>query len=280
VRCHHALEPDTLPLERSDARRVPVVAEDALLRVTGLAASYGSAQVVHDIDLAVEENECLAVVGESGSGKTTLARCIGGLHRDWTGEMSWEGAPLAAGARARSLDTRRQIQYVFQNPYSSLYPRRTVGQTLARQLELFDKSSKRDTATRVGDVLEQVSLSRHAASMFPDQLSGGERQRVAIARAIVVRPRLLLCDEVTSALDVSVQAAVVALLAELRERMGLTMVFITHNLALIRSVADRVVVMTGGRIVEQGLSDDVFSSPESSYTRDLLASSPVVEGVT
>ncbi len=128
----------------------------------------------------------------------------------------------------------------------------------------------------MNEVLERVSLSRKAANRFPDELSGGERQRVAIARALVVQPRLLLCDEVTSALDVSVQAAIVELLAEVREQLGLTMIFITHNLALIRSVADSVVVMTQGRIVERGAVEDVFTAPASAYTRELLASTPSV----
>jgi peptide/nickel transport system ATP-binding protein len=280
VRCLRASEHDELPAIPAGRGFGVPMPDDVLLSVEGLAAGYGSAQVLSGIDLVVGRNECVAIVGESGSGKTTLARCLGGLHRQWTGVVRYDGAELAAGARRRPLHTRRDIQYVFQNPYSSLNPRRTVGQTIARQLELFEPVPKREMGARVSEVLERVSLSRQAANLFPDQLSGGERQRVAIARAIVVKPRLLLCDEVTSALDVSVQAAVVELLGELREQLGLTMVFITHNLALIRSVADSVVVMTQGRLVERGTAEHVFTAPASAYTRELLASTPSVEGAS
>jgi len=275
VRCLRADERDRIVAVASASAIAPK-ADDVLLRVERLSAGYGDVPVLSDVELAVGRNRCLAIVGESGSGKTTLARCIGGLHREWTGAVRLAGEELAPGARARPARVRREIQYVFQNPYSSLNPRRTVGQTIARQLELFESVPRREVGARVHDVLDRVSLSRRAANRFPDELSGGERQRVAIARAIVVQPRLLLCDEVTSALDVSVQAAIVELLAELREQLGLTMVFITHNLALIRSVADSVVVMTQGRIVERGEVEHVFTSPASAYTRDLLASTPSV----
>ncbi|MGZ6313187.1 MAG: ABC transporter ATP-binding protein, partial [Candidatus Limnocylindrales bacterium] len=171
---------------------------------------------------------------------------------------------------------RQQIQYVFQNPYASLNPRRTVGQTIARQLQLFG-ASRRDTGRRVGECLERVALSSAAANRYPDQLSGGERQRVAIARALAAEPSLLICDEVTSALDVSVQAAIVELLRDLRVQTGLSMLFITHNLALIRTIADRVVVMTDGQIVESGATVDVFTSPSAEYTGKLLANTPTVE---
>jgi peptide/nickel transport system ATP-binding protein len=276
VRCLRADEHDGLPAVAAVHAAAAREVGDALLRVEGLSAGYGSVPVLGDVDLVVGHNRCVAIVGESGSGKTTLARCIGGLHREWTGVMRFAGEDLAAGARGRPARSRRDIQYVFQNPYSSLNPRRTIGQTLMRQLELFEPVPKRKVSARVHDVLERVSLSRGAANRFPDELSGGERQRVAIARALVVKPRLLLCDEVTSALDVSVQAAIVELLAELREQLGLTMVFITHNLALIRSVADSVVVIAQGRVVERGEVEHVYTSPASAYTRNLLASTPSV----
>jgi peptide/nickel transport system ATP-binding protein len=216
------------------------------------------------------------VVGESGSGKTTLARCISGLHANWTGDIKLGDDRLAESARGRSSLARKQIQYVFQNPYASLNPRRTVGQTIARQLQLFG-ASRRDTGKRVGECLERVSLSSAAANRYPDQLSGGERQRVAIARALAAEPALLICDEVTSALDVSVQAAIVELLRDLRVETGLSMLFITHNLALIRTIADRVIVMTDGTIVESGETVSVFESPSADYTTKLLANTPTVE---
>jgi peptide/nickel transport system ATP-binding protein len=166
---------------------------------------------------------------------------------------------------------------VFQNPYASLNPRRTVGQTLARQLQLFFPVNRRETGRKVADLLERVALSSAAASRYPDQLSGGERQRVAIARALAAEPSLMVCDEITSALDVSVQAAIVELLRDLRVETGLSMLFITHNLALIRTIADRVVVMTEGRIVESGATLDVFTAPKAEYTGKLLANTPTIE---
>src|SRR5581483_7163960 len=156
----------------------------------------------------------------------------------------------------------------------SLNPRRTVGQTIARQLQLFFPGSRREAGKRVAECLDRVALSEAAINRFPDQLSGGERQRVAIARALAAQPALLVCDEVTSALDVSVQAAIVDLLRELRTAMGLSILFITHNLALIRTIADRVCVMTGGRIVETGSVSEVFEAPRADYTRELLANTP------
>jgi peptide/nickel transport system ATP-binding protein len=167
---------------------------------------------------------------------------------------------------------------VFQNPYASLNPRRTVGQTIARQLALFGTAGgRRDVGRRVAECLERVALSSSAANRFPDQLSGGERQRVAIARALAADPKLLVCDEVTSALDVSVQAAIIELLGKLRQQMGLSLLFITHDLALIRTIADRVIVMTDGRIVEQGPTEAIFTAPKADYTRKLLANTPSIE---
>ena len=172
---------------------------------------------------------------------------------------------------------RKDIQYVFQNPYASLNPRRTVGQTIARQLQLFFPQHRKDVGPRVAECLERVALSGDAANRLPDQLSGGERQRVAIARALAAEPKLLVCDEVTSALDVSVQAAIIELLEKLRAEMGLSLLFITHDLALIRTIADRVAVMTDGRIVEQGPLERIFTSPGADYTRKLLADTPSIE---
>ncbi len=252
-------------------------AGEVVMSVVNVNASYGSHDTLFDLDFDVRRNECVALVGESGSGKTTLARCVAGLHHQWTGDIKLGDTRLAESSRKRSNQARKEIQYVFQNPYASLNPRRTVGQTIARQLQLFFPGAKSDVGRRVGDCLERVALSSAAANRYPDQLSGGERQRVAIARALAAEPSLLVCDEVTSALDVSVQAAIVELLRELRTETGLSMLFITHNLALIRTIADRVIVMTEGRIVESGDTLDVFTSPSAEYTGKLLANTPTVE---
>ncbi|HZB76098.1 MAG TPA: ABC transporter ATP-binding protein [Solirubrobacteraceae bacterium] len=276
VRCHRSAEaPRELPVEFGPTEAVGDVAPDLVLAVRGLDAHHGASHTLHGIELEVHRHECLALVGESGSGKTTLARCVAGLHKDFTGEVALRGTPLPPAARKRSDAARKEIQYVFQNPYASLNPRRTVGQTIARQLELFDPGRK-EMDQRVGDCLERVALSRSAANRYPDELSGGERQRVAIARALAAEPALMVCDEITSALDVSVQAAIIDLLRELRVQMGLSLLFITHNLALIRTIADRVAVMTQGRIVELGPTATVLAEPSAPYTQQLLANTPTI----
>jgi peptide/nickel transport system ATP-binding protein len=277
VRCYRAADTAKASASNGAAASPAIDVGEAVLAVRDLNAKYGSKPILFDIQLDVGRHECVALVGESGSGKTTLARCVAGLHKDYTGEVSLAGAVLAPFARRRTTDARRQIQYVFQNPYASLNPRRTVGQTIARQLQLFFPGARREVGARVVECLDRVALSPDAINRFPDQLSGGERQRVAIARALAAEPAVLVCDEVTSALDVSVQAAIIDLLRDLRGQIGLSILFITHNLALIRTIADRVCVMTGGRIVETGTTAGVFESPSAEYTRQLLANTPSIE---
>jgi len=276
VRCHHADEALAAPSRRATGSPA-VAAGEPVLTVAGLDAHHASRHTLFGVELELRRNDCLALVGESGSGKTTLARCIAGLHGDRAGSVRLHGTELAKTAAGRPREVRREIQYVFQNPYASLNPRRTVGQTIARQLELFFPGDARERARRVAACLERVALDAGAANRFPDQLSGGERQRVAIARALAAEPSVLVCDEVTSALDVSVQAAIVDLLRELQTQMGLSVLFVTHNLALIRTIADRVAVMTGGRIVEQGAVKAVFTAPAAPYTRELLANTPRID---
>jgi peptide/nickel transport system ATP-binding protein len=245
------------------------------LMVRDVCASYTGHQVVHNINLAVDRGECLALVGESGSGKTTLSRSIGGLHREWTGEISLGSERLARSARDRTTAQRLRIQYVFQNPYSSLQPRRTVGDSVARPL-IIGGVSKTEANRKVGEMLERVALTASYANRFPDQLSGGERQRVAIARALVSRPEVLVCDEVTSALDVLVQASIVELLSELRRDLGLAMLFVTHNLPLVASIADQVAVLADGKLVESGPTEKVLRHPEAEYTKRLIADTPQI----
>ncbi len=250
----------------------------AVLSVQGVSARYGSVPVLSGIDLDVPARACVAIVGESGSGKTTLARCITGLHRDWTGEIALQGVPLAHTARDRPKQALKRIQCVFQNPYTSLNPRKTVGQIVAEPLHRFLGLSRRDQAERVASVLDDVALGRGYASRYPDQLSGGERQRVAIARALVAEPDLLVCDEVTSALDVSVQAVIVELLRAAAAERQLAMIFITHNLALVRSIAQVAVVLREGEIVEAGPAEQVLAHPGSDYTARLMADVPRLAG--
>jgi peptide/nickel transport system ATP-binding protein len=247
---------------------------DAVLAARGIHVSFGDLQVLRGVDVSVTRGECLMLLGESGSGKTTLSQCIAGLAREYTGTVALEGTPLAAATRQRSNDERRRIQYVFQSPFSSLNPRKTVAQSIEVPLVRLTSLSRAQRRDRVGEMLDRVRLGRELANRLPDQLSGGERQRAAIARALVTTPDVLVCDEVTSALDVSVQATIVELLGELRRELGMAMLFVTHNIALAPEVADRVAVLRGGEIVEEGTVDDVLKAPSHSYTRELLANTP------
>ena len=248
------------------------------MSVRDVSARYGQTPVLAGIRLDVPPESCVAVVGESGSGKTTLARCIAGLHSNWTGEITFRGTPLPRGARQREKDLLKRVQYIFQNPYTSLNPRKTVGQIVAQQLEQFQHLEFRERSARVAAVLEDVSLSADFLSRYPDQLSGGERQRVAIARALVVQPDLLICDEVTSSLDVSVQAIIVELLRQIQRERQLAMIFITHNLALVRSIAQSAVVLHAGTVAESGPVEQILSRPADPYTIRLIEDVPKLAG--
>ncbi|MGN6681018.1 MAG: dipeptide ABC transporter ATP-binding protein [Streptosporangiaceae bacterium] len=247
------------------------------LSLRSVSADYGSARVLSDVSLDVPPDWCVALVGESGSGKTTLARCIVGLHGNWTGEISFEGTPLPSKLRDRTKQSLRRIQYVFQNPYTSLNPRKTVGQIVEQPLEQMLGLPYKERSERAAQALEDVSLNPDFLSRYPDQLSGGERQRVAIARALVVEPSLLICDEVTSALDVSVQAVIVEELRRLQRERHLAMLFITHNLALVRSIAQHAVVLRDGMVVESGPVEQVLERPADPYTARLMADVPRLE---
>jgi peptide/nickel transport system ATP-binding protein len=278
ARCIRAAEVCRLPAlgELPLREQLPLVeAERPLLRIESLNATYVEKPVLYDVSVEVRPQRCLAVVGESGAGKTTLARCIVGLHSTWSGTIEFDGNGLAHDRRRRPREVIRSLQYVFQNPYTSLNPRKTVGRLVEQPLrELFDlPRAERDR--RVVAALEDAALSGEYVNRYPDQLSGGERQRVAIARTLVLEPKLLVCDEVTSALDVSVQAAIVELLHRLKSERGLTLVLITHNLALVRSLADDVVILRDGRVVEQG--QGVLDSPQTDYSAQLLADVPSLE---
>lgn len=245
-----------------------------VLSVEGLRASYRETAVLHGVSLGLFEGECLAVVGESGSGKTTLARCVVGLHQRWDGTIALRQEALSRSVRNRSRQQLRAIQYVFQNPYASLNPRKQIGQIIGQPVAQFFDEARREREQRVVDALEAAALSADFMRLRPGELSGGERQRVAIARALAVDPEVLVCDEVTSSLDVSVQATIVEMLRSLQAERGLTLVFITHNLALVRSIAHRVAVMHDGELVEMGETQDVLDHPQADHTRQLLADLP------
>jgi peptide/nickel transport system ATP-binding protein len=253
----------------------PSEGSKALLRVAGLSARYGATEVLSDVELTVGRDECVAVVGESGSGKTTLARCLVGLHSSWSGQVRFADTELPAAAIHRSRKDLQAIQYIFQNPYTALNPRKTIGRIVEEPLlHFFPSLSRPERDERVSSVLSDVALGPDFWSRYPDQLSGGERQRVAIARALVSSPDLLVCDEITSALDVSVQATIIELLRRLQAERHLALLFITHNLALVRSIAQSVLVLSNGRVVEGGPVTQVFERPKDPYTIQLLEDVP------
>jgi peptide/nickel transport system ATP-binding protein len=223
--------------------------------------------------------ETVGIVGESGSGKSTLIRAIAGLHRPLEGKVRFGGVELAPLAVMRPKNTRRDLQIVFQNPDTSLNPRQTVMQIVSRPIQMFrrdiTRSGVRDEVFRL---LEAVKLPAALAYRYPSALSGGQKQRVALARAFAARPTLLLCDEVTSALDVSVQATVLGLIAELSEAFGTAVAFVSHDLAVVRTIAHRALVMERGEVREAGLTEELFSHPRHPYTQELLRSIPSLLG--
>ena len=269
-----------LPPTIDTRARAREAAAPGLLEVEGLEARYRSGRAgfpaVRDVSFTIETGSCVALVGESGSGKTTIGRCLAGLHEPSAGSIAFDGRPLEGAARSRPLDARRRIQIVFQNPFESLNPRHHVEDSIARPLHVLRGLSRREAAAEVDELLERVRLPRRVAKRFPVELSGGERQRVAIARALAPRPDLLICDEVTSALDVSVQAAVLELLQDLQRELRLSMLFITHNLGVVACVADSVLVMDRGELVESGPVARVLEHPEHEYTRRLLEAAPTM----
>ncbi|WP_305783202.1 ATP-binding cassette domain-containing protein [Symbioplanes lichenis] len=239
-----------------------------VLRAAGLRKTYGKQTVVDNVGVTVGRGEIVGVVGESGSGKTTVAQLLFGLVAPDGGEVTFEGAPWSGVAERRRRPLRRRMQFISQDPLSSFDPRWTVGRIVA------------EAGPSRGDVLpllERVGLTKDVVDRYPRQLSGGQRQRVAIARALAPRPSLIVCDEPVSALDVSVQAQVLDLLADVRERDGTALLFISHDLGVVHHLADRVLVMRGGRVVEHGTAAEVFTTPAHEYTRALLAAVPTLE---
>ena len=263
---------------------------EPVLEVTGLRKTYRAVRAVDDVSFRLEPGGSLGIVGESGSGKTTTARIVVGLERPDAGTVRvrdrdraqgrgrghGQGPGRAWGGRRHGREQRlaraRDVQMVFQDPYLSLDPRISVGAALREPLALHFPG--RDHGARVAELLDQVGLGDRAASALPRQLSGGQRQRVAIARALAVEPALLVLDESVAALDVSVQAQILNLLADIREQTGISYLFITHDLGVVRCVTDEVLVMRHGRVVESGRTDQVLADPRHPYTRLLLDSVP------
>ena len=256
------------------------MSQQALLQVKDLRVNFPQGrgkvfQALKGISLDIQPGETVGLVGESGSGKTTVGRVILGLTEATSGDVWFEGENITHASRERRRTLGRDIQVVFQDPYGSLNPARTIGDTLAEPL-MNDKSlSAQDIAHRVAEVLQQVAMPADTASRYPGMFSGGQRQRIAIARAVIAKPRLIVCDEPVSALDLSVQAQVLNLLKSLQQSMGLAMLFISHDLTVVRHVSHRTVVLYRGDIVEQGDAGQVHDHPEHPYTRALLAAAPV-----
>jgi peptide/nickel transport system ATP-binding protein len=249
---------------------------DSLVKVFG--GRGGATTAVNDVSLHVDHGETLGVVGESGSGKSTLARLLIRLIEPTSGSLAYRGENLLALSPRDLRERRRNWQMVFQNPYGSLLPHLTVADNVVEPLRLNGEGDRQSRRSAAAELLDTVGLSSRHGGMYPHAMSGGQQQRVAIARALALEPELLICDEPTSALDVSIQAQIMSLLTSLQRERGFAMVFITHNLAVVERLADRVMVMERGAVVESGLTSSVFSNPSHEYTRSLLASVLPVRG--
>jgi peptide/nickel transport system ATP-binding protein len=260
------------PTAPNEHLRVSAVSK--LFVTRSLTRGVETTAALSDVSLSVPRGSCVGIVGESGSGKSTLVRCILGLEKPTSGEIWFEGERIDGAQRTRAH--RGQIQPVFQNPVSSLNPRRRVGDIIAEPMAVHTSLSRDERRSEVQRLLGIVGLPPGFADRFPSQLSGGQCQRVSIARALALKPRLIVADEATSALDVLVQQQIVELLHQLRMELGMTILFVSHNLAVTRRLSDTIAVMKQGRIVEAGDAQRVISNPAHAYTRSLIASVPAL----
>ena len=252
--------------------------EDALLRVEGLSKFFDGVPAVRDVSFDVRRSETLGIVGESGSGKTTLARCILRAIDPDEGVVRFHSASgwveLQDLPAKELIPLRREMQMIFQDPFASLNPRMTVREILEEPLVIHRVGSREERLETVLDMLDHVQLEHDSLTRYPHAFSGGQRQRIGIARALILRPNLVVCDESVSALDVSVQAQIINLLEDLQRDLGLTYLFVAHDLSVVQHICDRVLVMHRGRVVESGAVDELFARPREDYTRLLLSAIP------
>ena len=259
---------------------------EPLLSVQNLAIEYqrpgwrkSAHRVIHDVGFEIKAGQTLALVGESGSGKSSIGRAVLGLTTATRGKIQFQGQDLLAINKKERRRLSGDLQVIFQNPYGSLNPGLTIGQILIEPLEASGKFTRIQARHRVAELLDRVHMPADTISRYPGNFSGGQRQRIAIARALALEPKLVVCDEPTSALDVSTQAAVLDLLRELQDGLNVSYLFITHDLAVVRTFADRVIVLEQGRIVEEGRSAAVCDTPQNPYTKRLVAAAPVPDPV-
>ncbi len=258
----------------------PSVAKDAVpvIRVKNVTAAYGKAVVLHDISFDIHAGRTVAVVGESGSGKSTAARCITGLLPPTSGVIEFDGEPLPGDYRKRSKMQLRQAQMIYQMADTALNPRKTIGEIIGRPVEFYMGLRGAKKRERVKELLNEIEMEpKQYIDRLPSELSGGQKQRIGIARALAAEPKFIICDEVTSALDQLVAEGILKLLARLQDTLGLSYMFITHDLATVRAIADEVVVMKDGRVVEQGEKKEMFRPPHHAYTDLLLSSVPEMD---
>jgi peptide/nickel transport system ATP-binding protein len=243
-------------------------------KIRGAGRNAGEFKAVDDVSFSVRRGTTTAVVGESGSGKSTLAQMVLRLQEPTEGRVLFDGTDVTTFDRKAQFKFRRRVQPIFQNPYGSLDPTYSIYRTIEEPLRIHGVGDKRSREATVRDLLDRVSLPSSVMRRFPNELSGGQRQRIAIARALALQPEVVVCDEAVSALDVLVQAQILDLLSELQADLGLTYLFITHDLAVVRQIADQVCVMQSGKLVEVADTDTVFENPQQEYTRALLNAIP------
>ena len=278
------------PLASAGTASTPAVAAgDELVRVENLVKHFpvragglirrtvGQVQAVDDVTLSIPRGKTLGLVGETGCGKSTLARCVAGLIPVTSGRVTFDGQDITNWPRRAMRPMRREIQMIFQDPYGSLNPRRRVGSIIGEPFAIHKIASGAERKRRVQELMERVGLNPEHYNRFPAEFSGGQRQRIGVARALALQPKLIICDEPVSALDVSIQAQVLNLLVDLQRDYGLTYLFIAHNLDVVRHVSDSVAVMYLGRICELGPKEPVYGSPRHPYTTALLSAAPAAD---